>query len=381
MDTCDVLIVGGGPAGSSCARALRGSGLNVILIDRAMFPREKLCGGWVTPLVFDELEIDIGEYPRGRTLQPITGFNISVIGQQEISVDCSQVVSYGIRRCEFDEFLLRRCGADIREGLFLQTVQRTSQGWLINGQIQTRMLVGAGGHFCPIARMMDDGTKLAVVAQELEFEMNDREAASCKIRSEVPELFFCRDLSGYAWCFRKGNFLNVGLGRLDHHQLRNYLSEFVCMLIESGKVTFDRPPQFGGHAYLLFGRSSRKVLDDSVILVGDSAGLAFPESGEGIRPAIESGLLAARVITAAAGVYTLDRLSEYPKLLHERFARPNNAFDRVSKHLPSFVRSVIGRKLLRNPAFCRRVVTDWFLRAEDLSLRPILARVPMSKIA
>jgi menaquinone-9 beta-reductase len=352
-----------------------------VLIDAVSFPREKLCGGWVTPLVFSELEVDIDEYSRGRTLQPVTGFTVGVIGQQEVSIDCGHVVSYGIRRCEFDEFLLRRCGAEVREGVFLKTAVRTPQGWLINSEIQTRMLVGAGGHFCPVAKLMCDGTKQAVVAQEIEFELNSGEAVACNIRSEVPELFFCRDLSGYGWCFRKGNFLNIGLGRLDHHKLRDHLNDFVSTLIKSGKIALDHPPRFGGHAYLLFGNSSRRVVDDSVLLVGDSAGLAFPESGEGIRPAVESGLLAARVIKTAAGLYTLDRLSGYAQLLHERFSRPSSAFDHVSKGLPKFVRSAVARLLLRNPAFCRKVVTDWFLRTDDVSLRAIPSPTKVSQIA
>src|SRR5579872_2229587 len=74
MDTCDVLIVGGGPAGSSCAGKLRDSGLRVAILDRQTFPRDKVCGGWVTPAVLEELAIDPAEYAQGRVLQPIEGF-------------------------------------------------------------------------------------------------------------------------------------------------------------------------------------------------------------------------------------------------------------------------------------------------------------------
>ena len=51
MERCDVLVVGGGPAGSSCARALHDAGLDVIVLDRAVFPRDKVCAGWITPQV------------------------------------------------------------------------------------------------------------------------------------------------------------------------------------------------------------------------------------------------------------------------------------------------------------------------------------------
>jgi flavin-dependent dehydrogenase len=64
MDSCDVLIAGGGPAGSSCAWMLRSSGLDVAILDKETFPRNKVCGGWITPAVLDELEIDPAEYSR-----------------------------------------------------------------------------------------------------------------------------------------------------------------------------------------------------------------------------------------------------------------------------------------------------------------------------
>jgi len=61
----DVLIVGGGPAGSSCAWRLAAEGLDVVVIDRAHFPRPKVCAGWVTPPVFESLEVDLDDYRRG----------------------------------------------------------------------------------------------------------------------------------------------------------------------------------------------------------------------------------------------------------------------------------------------------------------------------
>ena len=75
MDRCDALIVGGGPAGSTCARELTLAGWKVLVIDRARFPRDKVCGGWVTPGVFRLLDLDPAEYrATGRTLQEIRGF-------------------------------------------------------------------------------------------------------------------------------------------------------------------------------------------------------------------------------------------------------------------------------------------------------------------
>ena len=81
MIRCDALVVGGGPAGSTCARALGRAGWNVVVADRARFPRDKVCAGWLTPEVFGLLELDPAEYrATGATLQDISGFRTGVIG-------------------------------------------------------------------------------------------------------------------------------------------------------------------------------------------------------------------------------------------------------------------------------------------------------------
>src|SRR5271156_2616381 len=124
MDACDVLIVGGGPAGSSCAWGLRGSGLDVAILDRQTFPRDKVCGGWITPAVLEALEIDAAEYARGRVLQPISGFRVSCIGGRGVGAHSGKPVSYGILRYEFDEYLLKRSGATMLQGMPLAQLER-----------------------------------------------------------------------------------------------------------------------------------------------------------------------------------------------------------------------------------------------------------------
>jgi flavin-dependent dehydrogenase len=113
------------------------------------------------------------------------------------------------------------------------------------------------------------------------------------VRPDTPELYFCRDLQGYAWCVRKDGYLNVGIGRLDARSLPSHMSAFARMLADSGR-TASGPPRLKGHAYLLYPDSPRPLGADGVLLVGDAAGLAYEASGEGIRPAIESGILLVR---------------------------------------------------------------------------------------
>ncbi|MBV9772233.1 MAG: NAD(P)/FAD-dependent oxidoreductase [Bryobacterales bacterium] len=371
MDTCDVLIVGGGPAGSSCAWGLRDAGLDVAILDRQSFPRDKVCGGWITPAVLSELEIDPAEYERGRVLQKITGFRTGYINGPALDTSYDATVSYGIRRREFDDYLLRRSGARLIERTALTSLQRENGGWVVNGRIRPRLLVGAGGHFCPVAKMTDAKPmrENAVVAQETEFEMDDRQRAACRVRAEMPELYFCADMKGYGWCFRKHNYLNIGLGRMDRHRLSEHVAAFVRFLKSVGRISFDVPALLG-HAYLLFGVSRRKIAEDGVLLIGDSAGLAYKQSGEGIRPAIESGLLASKAIAAAQGDYSRESLERYGTLLAKRFGASGKDWaSGLGQYVPSAWMGALGRRLLGTHWFVRDVVINrWFLHANEPAL-------------
>ncbi len=375
MDACDVLIVGGGPAGSSCAWGLRGAGLDVAILDRQTFPRDKICGGWITPQVLEELGIDSAEYGCDRLLQPITSFRIGWIGGPAFDTKYNRTVSYGIRRREFDDYLLRRsqqAGTRVLEGISLASLQRQDGGWVANGKLRARLVVGAGGHFCPVAKLTGakPARENAVVAQETEFRMDERQQAGCQVRPDAPELYFCADLKGYGWCFRKNNYLNIGLGRMDQHKLTEHVAAFVQFLKTTGRIGFDVPAALLGHAYLLYGFSERKVADEGVLLIGDAAGLAYQQSGEGIRPAIESGLLAAQVVVEAQRNYSRESLDAYERLLGRRFGPSGNDWaSRVGEHLPSAWIGALGRRLLSARWFVRDVVIDrWFLHANEPAL-------------
>jgi len=366
VDTCDVVIVGGGPAGSTCAWKLRKAALDVVIVDKAMFPRDKVCAGWITPQVLEDLQIDPNDYCKGRTFQPITGFRVGVIGEDHIvEASYAHAVSFGIRRCEFDDYLLRRSRARLVLGRSISAVRRESSQWIVNETVTAPMLVGAGGHFCPVARMLNGASDHAplVAAQEAELAIDPY---ACNVTAETPELYFSRDLAGYGWCFRKGDYINIGLGRLDHHGLPSAITEFVDFLKTRRRIPADASKwRWRGHAYLLSGTSSRRVFDDAVILSGDAAGLAYPQSGEGIRPAIESGLLAASTIVKANGCYTRDRLEPYARQLRQRFGEGSLAH-LLSRIVPRGIPIALALRLLEKSWFVRRVVLDrWFLHARD----------------
>ncbi|KPQ29849.1 MAG: Dehydrogenases (flavoproteins) [Marinobacter excellens HL-55] len=366
MDYCDIIIVGAGPAGSTLARAMEGSGKRVLIIDKQSFPRDKTCAGWVTPAVMNSLGIDPDHYATGRTLQPIRRFRIGMMGQNAVENDHGDIVSYGIRRCEFDAYLLDRVDGDKKLATPVKSINRSNGNWVINEQWQTPLLVGAGGHFCPVARLLGEGPgkhETVVAAKEVEFEMTPEQARACEARGDTPELWFCRDLKGYAWVFRKASFLNIGLGREDNHRLTDHLEAFVEEMKQAGRIPSDLPGRFRGHAYLLYAHANRPLVDDGVLLVGDAAGLAYTQSGEGIRPAIESALIAANVIRSAPD-YSALSLQTYGERIAKRFG--TRATDQEPGfEIPEWLKQPIASTLMRSHWFTRKVVTEkWFLHQE-----------------
>ena len=172
-------------------------------------------------------------------------------------------------------------------------------------------------------------------------------------------MYFCRDLDGYGWCVPKGDYLNVGIGRRESRDFARHVTDFVAFLEAHDIHAGDPEVRWHGHAYFAAGMSKRRLVDRGVLLIGDSAGLAYPESGEGIRPSIESGLLAARTLIDGGGRHEIDDLRPYADAI--RRARPATP----NRWLPiSLAPAIVGRLLLRSPDFVRHVVLDrWFLRS------------------
>jgi len=356
---CDALIVGGGPAGSTCARALRAAGWDVVVADRARFPRDKVCAGWLTPEVFTALALAPEEYrAAGLTLQEFTAFRTGLIGGRQIDTAYPRVASYGIRRCEFDDFLLRRAAVRVLEATPIETLRRTGDTWIANEEIAAPVLVGAGGHFCPVARHLRGGADSVrpIVAREAEFLCDTPAAASV---GGGPSLFFCRDLDGYGWYVPKGRYANVGIGRRDSRKFAAHVSDFMAFLDGRHLTPRGVSLHWRGHAYLAAGVGPRPVIGPGVLLVGDAAGLACPSSGEGIRPSIESGLLAAQALIAAGHRRDAEALQPYADALRARHpAQPARSKTAAAMTGP------LGRLLLRSPWFTRHVVLDrWFLHA------------------
>ena len=312
--TFDAIIVGGGPAGSTCARQLVRRGMRVAVIDRRRFPRVKLCGGWLSPGVWEALELDRGEYPGG--LWPWRRCHVQYRGERHTLAARGDFV----RRYEFDDFLLRQSGATVIEGHAVEAFDRRDGIWSVDGRYRARWLVGAGGTHCPVVRkLFPPKPGYPVAAQEREVEVGAAELAAARIGADgEPELLLHDDLGGYSWNVPKGSWLNVGTGTASARQVRSAWTAARSFFLGSGHIprsAHDALQHVEGHWYYLFDPVHLDACHrDGAFLVGDALGLAHPFTAEGILPAVLSGRLCAEAIVEGNPDAYRARLQSHPTI-------------------------------------------------------------------
>jgi len=326
VQTADAIVVGGGPAGSTCAWKLRAAGLEVIVLDRAAFPRTKLCAGWVTPEALRDLELDPGDYPHRFLTFEELHLHWKVLSTKP------RTRQHSIRRFEFDDYLLRRADAKVVNHK-VRDIHRDNGDYVVDGEFRCKYLVGAGGTACPVYRTFfserhprNSGLQTATYEQEFAYDWKD---PTCHL------WFFDAGLPGYAWYVPKADgYINVGLGgiaeQIKHRNghLRDHWRDFVGKLKRRGLVRYDAYNP-SGYSYYLRG-SVDAVSDGNAYIIGDAVGLATRDMCEGIGPAVRSGLLAAHSIVTGeayslAGIGTLSGDSFASRLLERSFARAAEA--------------------------------------------------------
>ena len=293
MIETETLIVGAGPAGAACAGELKKKGRKFILLDKQTFPRNKVCAGWITPAVFKALALDPGDYPYG--LKEFREFVVHLKKRDYVL----GVHQYAIRRIEFDRFLheyfkLKPVSHQVRK------IETDHGGFIIDNTFRARFLIGAGGSYCPVGKnfFIEDTTsdkkERTVVAVEEEFLYSARDNRC--------HLWFQQDdLPGYAWYVPKADgYLNVGIGGYENRlkktgrNIKTEWEKFTEKLEKQGLV-LGHTWHAKGYTYRV--RSKHPVLQNGkVMIAGDAAGLATRDMGEGIGPAIESGVAAARSV-------------------------------------------------------------------------------------
>ena len=291
MKSCDVVIIGGGPAGSTCAWKLKQAGLDVLVLEKTAFPRNKPCAGWITSRIFRHLELESADYPGSLTRFRTLHFHIKHL---PVPVPTRQ---FAIRRPEFDAFLLERARVTVNTH-HVRTIRRENGHFIIDDQYRCKWLVGAGGTFCPVYRtffqtLRPRNPDRRIVSMELEYRAQP-------LRSNCHLWFFRDRLPGYAWYVPKSdNWLNIGIGgslvalKRRKRRIRDLWDLLIQHCIRRGFL-HESPPAPSGAAYFL--RLEGPASLDKAFIIGDAAGLATRDMGEGIGPAIQSGLLAADAI-------------------------------------------------------------------------------------
>ena len=316
IPTYDALIVGGGPAGSTCASILVRCGMDTLLLDRANFPRVKLCAGWFSEPIWDILGISPKEYTCG--LWEWNKVHINFRGRKYT------IKSHGyfVRRYEFDNFLLKRSNVQTIEGHSVRQIERDSEGyWVIDNQFRARYLIGAGGSHCPVARsLFPKPENLQCGTQEREFKGDLEEIVACRSGEDgEPEILMHDDMKGYSWNVPKGHWLNVGTGTKvarevlpAWHKARAFFEGNGT----SGTIPIASRPMLDkmkGHGYICFNTDHLKSCQaNNVFLIGDALGLAQPMTGEGILPAVLSGKLCATAIADGVPETYAKKLRTHP---------------------------------------------------------------------
>jgi flavin-dependent dehydrogenase len=292
MIEAEVIVVGAGPAGSACAWKLNQNGIQTVLLDKKAFPRQKLCAGWITPGVLKNLQLKKEEYPFGILTFERLFFHV---GGRKFRVPTCQ---YSVRRYEFDHWLLKRAAAPLHRHA-VQDIKKENGYYIIDNSYRSRYLVGAGGTYCPVygtffKDVNSRGQQRLITTIEEEFKY-DYPDANCHL------WFFENNFPGYAWYVPKANgYLNVGIGgkfltlKNRGQTIRRHWDDFIATLAELSLVQGHTYRPRGHNYYLRQSLPAGQM--DNAFIIGDAAGLATLDLGEGIGPAIESGILAANAI-------------------------------------------------------------------------------------
>ena len=344
FDTVDVIVVGAGPGGSSTAYYLAKRGLNVLLIDRNHFPREKVCGDGLTPKAIDELDkmqlLDDVQKQANR-IEKIAVYNHKgdVIRANIPSENGFRPYLLVVKRIVLDDLLRQHAveaGARFFGGLKVVNIERENglihvlaKGKQTIENFACRVLVLAVG---ANSRLL---MKMGLYQQTAPMIIAAR-AYYSEIRN-LPQVIEARmenvQMPGYGWVFPTGeSTANIGVGYWKprrfhgegHRSIRSAFNWFVNG--SSMKTLLKGARQIGAvKSFPLrvdFTRS--KTYRKQILLVGEAAGLVNPLTGEGVDLALESGRIAAQSIVRmfVEGDFSESRFQYYDVMLRKHFQRP-----------------------------------------------------------
>jgi geranylgeranyl reductase family protein len=313
--SCDVLVVGGGPAGAAAAIRGAAAGLSVVVCDKASFPRDKTCGDGLTTTALRLLErlgldpatvdgwVPVGEVvlrsPSGRIVElplPTDGLYAAVAPRSTLDAALLAVAAAG--------------GVEVRQGAALESIEMTATGVeaTVGGQaLRAGYVIAADGMYSTVRRLTGvDGPHLG--------EWHAFRQYFTGVTDRRLWVFFEPDLlPGYAWIFPVGGGrANVGFGlpRRPGLSVRPMAGQWRDLLERPPlqEVLGGAEPEGHHRAWPIPADLGRAPLSAGrVLFTGDAAGATDPMTGEGIAQALLTGILAAEAIAtggsdpAAAG--------------------------------------------------------------------------------
>jgi geranylgeranyl reductase family protein len=343
----DVIVVGAGPAGSATAYHLAQAGLDVLLLEKTTFPREKVCGDGLTPRATRQLikmgvDLDAPGWIRNKGLRVLGGG----VRLELPWPDLASYPDYGLvrTRLDFDQILAERAvaaGAKLRTNTAVTEPIVDERTQRITG-VRARTGGGEATYKAPLVVAADGNSTRLSLAMGLR-KRDDRPMGVAVRRYYTSprhdddhleswlELWDGdRLLPGYGWVFGVGDGTsNVGLGLLNTSEAfksvdyRGLLKRWLANMPEEwGYVEENATGPVRGAA-LPMGFNRTPHYTRGLLLVGDAGGMINPFNGEGIAYAMESGEMAAEIIVQALGRPTPAQreraLHDYPRVLKEAY--------------------------------------------------------------
>lgn len=317
----DVIILGAGPAGTACAKALGESGLSVCLVEKASFPKNKTCAGILTYKTVKMLEQLGLSIDKGLTY---TSKSFKICNNQRTDIKLNSKYGFTfIDRYSFDYFLFKRCQSPaltVMERAYVSKYDfKSSLLTLSDGTKHGyRFLVVAEGVHSPAARLLN----MQPEAKALCIQTNIKKE-QCRRRPEQLEelcLFYTGN-EGYSWFVPGEKVVKIGSGilaeRFEYQEMKTQLMSI------SHQFEPDAPIEIKA-AYVPFciPKEQTGLPFENVIFVGDSGGFVCPITGEGIYYALKTGFEAAEAIIQSVGSNVSMQAIFWEKVrpLHNRIA-------------------------------------------------------------
>ena len=303
-----ILVIGAGPAGSAAAYFLARGGARVTIIDKARFPRKKICGDGCSPRALEMMRrMGIESLPEEKTVV-IRQTRLLAPDGSEIALDMPPERHHStISREDLDELLLHqamKAGAELRE-VTLEELEQDDAGVRAqfgNGEsLRSDYAIGCDGVRSRARRALG----LPRFAREQSLYGVRLIYENVTLSRPDAFIFYYREdlLPHYGWVFPlPGNRANAGIllaeDKLKRTSVKDLLQGFLAVPLIAEELKGARAPEKAQGAHLPMGNHAGAFAGGRVLLAGDAAGLACPISGEGIGYALETGELAARTLLA-----------------------------------------------------------------------------------